>query len=263
MITPEPLTSSNQDTRLKMALLLKITGSCNMPVNILLAVALFFITSCNSDSIQITGDDLTNNQSGISINSQQTLVNFLDGSSYRSVEKHETGRGGSTGYWTITFAGDTFTWDYSDVRGSGNVSYLDNNSFSIDLISSNHLVEIDGDSIVINSKRYDRVTDSEVTYFDSQESLRAYFKGARYKSQQQYETGPTPTGVSMGHWYIIFDRNNSNSDEINWAYSDIIEAGSMIYKDGSSFIAVFSSSSYTVDVHGDEIVLNSITYRRE
>ncbi len=234
-----------------------------MPVNILLALALFIITSCDSKSIQITGDDLTNSQSEITIDSQQALVNFLDGSSYRTVEKHETGRGGSTGYWTITFTGDTFIWDYSDVRGSGNVSFLDSTSFSIDLINSNHLVEIDGDSIVINSKRYNRVTDSAVTYFDSQESLRAYFEGARYKSLQQYETGPTPSGVSMGHWYIFFDINNSSSDEIKWAYSDIIESGSMIYKDGLSFTAEFFSSSYTVVVDGDDIVLNSITYRRE
>lgn len=51
---------------------------------------------------------------------------------FTSIEKYETGRGGSMGYYAINFWEDYFTWSHSDFSESGSYT-CNNNSIKVTL----------------------------------------------------------------------------------------------------------------------------------
>lgn len=56
------------------------------------------------------------------LHSSEELQERLDGVTFVSTEKYETGlgeKGPVPGYWRVSFSGGTATWDYSDTRESG------------------------------------------------------------------------------------------------------------------------------------------------
>ena len=66
--------------------------------------------------------------------SQETLVEFLDGTFFRSTSLQSIGETSpgvtGVGFWSVDFAGDTFTWAFEGVAEAGTVSYLDTNRFT-------------------------------------------------------------------------------------------------------------------------------------
>lgn len=95
--------------------------------------------------------------------SQDTLVAFLDGASYQSVELKNVGESanGTTalGYWFIDFTVDTFSWTYEGVAEAGYYQYVDNLNLTAIFSEIEFNVTVDGDDIVWNNVRYRRVTD--------------------------------------------------------------------------------------------------------
>jgi hypothetical protein len=63
---------------------------------------------------------------------------------------------------------------------------------------------------------------------ETQVSLCDVFTNARFVSTKEYETGPSPEGVSFGHWSISFDAQG----EWEWFHSDYAENGTYICDDG-------------------------------
>lgn len=93
-------------------------------------------------------------------NSQQTLVDYLDGSSYKSAELRPVGElaNGSIahGSWFLSFTSDTFVWDFSDVSAAGTYSFNDESSFTAIFADEELSIEIVGDDILWDGVRYVR-----------------------------------------------------------------------------------------------------------
>lgn len=100
--------------------------------------------------------DLTNQ-----FDSQEALVAFLDGGSFRSTGLRPIGETSpgitAVGYWFVDFTGNTFTWAYEGVSEAGTVSYLDGNTFTAILADSELTIDVEGDTILWDSVRYRKV----------------------------------------------------------------------------------------------------------
>ena len=100
--------------------------------------------------------DLTNQ-----FDSQQALVEFLDGASFRSTGLQSLGETSpgisAVGHWFVDFSGDTFTWSYLDLAEAGTVSFIDNNRFSAVLSDRTLIIEVQGDDFIWDDVRYRKV----------------------------------------------------------------------------------------------------------
>ncbi len=92
--------------------------------------------------------------------SQETLIEFLDGASFRSTSLQslgETSPGVSgVGYWFVDFSGDTYNWTFLDLAEAGTISFVDVNRFSAELSDRILIVEVEGDDILWDGLRYSR-----------------------------------------------------------------------------------------------------------
>lgn len=93
--------------------------------------------------------------------SQETLVAYLDGASYKSVQLLSIGESanGATalGNWYIDFSDNTFTWTYQDVAEAGTYTYFDSLNFTAIFSNREFNVSVDGNDIIWDSVRYQRV----------------------------------------------------------------------------------------------------------
>ncbi len=89
------------------------------------------------------------------------------------------------------------------------------------------------------------------------DDLIAMFAGATFVSQETLETGPIPTGVSMGNWSVSF-----TSDTVEWRYSDVIEVGTYAQDSNANMVASFSGRDIPFSGNGTTITWNERTYLR-
>ncbi len=93
--------------------------------------------------------------------SQETLVNFLSGNSYRSTElKPITGISDGVvalGYWFVDFTDNTVTWSHRGISQAGTVEFLDADRFTVVFSDDSHTVNVDNDDISFAGTRYRRV----------------------------------------------------------------------------------------------------------
>jgi|GEM_PF-3049063 len=93
--------------------------------------------------------------------SQETLVEFLDGASFMSTSLQSVGEPSpgvtELGHWFIDFAGDTFTWSYLGIAEAGTVSFFETNRFSATLSDRVLLIDAEGDEFLWDGVRYRKV----------------------------------------------------------------------------------------------------------
>ena len=91
-------------------------------------------------------------------NSQERLVAFLDGSTYKSAGLQQLGQTGddtvAVGHWELNFSDDMFTWSYSDVVEFGNYNYLSANRFTAVFHDREYLIEVERGDIIWDGIRY-------------------------------------------------------------------------------------------------------------
>ncbi len=130
----------------------------------------FTVTGPNwSDTITILDDNrlvynstLYEQHFTTQFDSQETLISFLDGTSYRSVDLQDIGESSTDiialGHWYVDFTQDTFTWSYQDVSEVGTVEFTQPDNFDITLPNRSYSVVVEGNDIVLNDVRYAQVT---------------------------------------------------------------------------------------------------------
>lgn len=193
--------------------------------------------------------------------SQETLVNYLDGSTYNSIHQLDLGEISTgelaMGNWSLKFNRDVLTWQHQDVLQTGTYAYNDNNSsFVANFSGSEYVIDVAGDELTMNSVVYQK---APLQLFDSQESLEAYMFDSTFESSGLQITGVDDAeGIaSLGYWSMEF-----NSDSIIWwAGGDTLAIGSYTYRDSSTFTARFHNTVYTVHVDETGLVMDSVRYR--
>ena len=93
--------------------------------------------------------------------SQETLVEFLDGASFMSTSLQSVGETSpgvtELGHWLIDFAGDTFTWSNLGIAEAGTISFIETNRFSATLLDRVLLIDAEGDEFLWDGIRYRKV----------------------------------------------------------------------------------------------------------
>ena len=93
--------------------------------------------------------------------SQETLVEFLDGSSFMSTSLQSLGETSpgvtELGHWSIDFTDDTFTWSYLGIAEAGTISFIETNRFSATLSDRVLLIDAEGDEFLWDGVRYRKV----------------------------------------------------------------------------------------------------------
>lgn len=90
--------------------------------------------------------------------SQETLIAYLDGTSYQSAGLEQVGPEVdgtvAVGHWYLHFTSDTFTWDHLNVQEAGTYSFLTEDSFTAILADRELTIEIDRGNIIWDGVRY-------------------------------------------------------------------------------------------------------------
>ena len=194
------------------------------------------------------------------VDSQETLVSYLDNSRYNSVEQFDIGETATgelvLGNWSLQFDDDEVTWYVQDTAIVGTYTYTGKSSFQVSLGDNNYSAYLlDDNEIMFESAVYKRVFASQ---FNSQESLEALLNGKTYQSLDPQPVGETINGAqAFGSWYINFVE-----DTFTWDYQDVSEAGTYRYLDDDSFTVILPGRDLTVAVEGNDIVFDGVRYRR-
>ena len=89
--------------------------------------------------------------------SQESLVEFLDGSSFMSTSLQSIGETSpgvtQIGHWFIDFSGNTFTWSYEGIAEAGTISFVETNRFSAALSDRLLLIDVEGDEFLWDGVR--------------------------------------------------------------------------------------------------------------
>ena len=90
--------------------------------------------------------------------SQESLVAFLDGASYRSADLRPIGESSdgiaSIGHWFIDFTDNNFIFSAQNGDEAGTVVFISSNAFSAVFDDREYVVETQGDDILWNGVRY-------------------------------------------------------------------------------------------------------------
>ncbi len=90
--------------------------------------------------------------------SQDSLVAYLDGTSYQSAGLQQTGTAVDgvvgVGHWYLNFTRNTFTWDHTDVQEAGTYIYQTGDSFTAILADRELNIELDQRDIIWDGVRY-------------------------------------------------------------------------------------------------------------
>ena len=192
--------------------------------------------------------------------SAESLVSYLDNSTFSSVEEFDIGENATgelvMGTWSLSFEGIEVSWRVQDAVMPGNYAYTSPARFQ--LIFGDTRVPayiLDGGELMVDFVIYDK---SLASQFSSQESLVAFLDGKSYESLELKPIGePMPDVTQLGYWYVNF-----LEDTFTWTYQDISEAGTYIYLDDDSLTAVLPDREISVVVEGDEILFDGVRYRQ-
>lgn len=90
--------------------------------------------------------------------SQESLVEFLDSTTYRSAGLQQIGEAvdgiASVGFWFISFTENTFILSAQNGDEAGTVDFLSNNSFTAIFADRESVVETQGDDLLLDGVRY-------------------------------------------------------------------------------------------------------------
>ena len=93
--------------------------------------------------------------------SQETLIEFLDGASFMSTSLQSLGESSpgisEVGHWFVDFSGDTFTWSNRGIAEAGTVSFIETNRFAATLSDRVLLIDAEGDEFLWDGVRYLKV----------------------------------------------------------------------------------------------------------
>jgi hypothetical protein len=111
------------------------------------------------DQDQLVVDSVTYEKNIIDqFDSQESMVNFLDGKTYKSVSTKPVSSTSdgltSVGYWFIDFTSNTYSRTLEDGTEAGTVGYINNSSFSAVSDNQSYTVEVENDDIVWDGTRY-------------------------------------------------------------------------------------------------------------
>jgi len=130
-------------------------------MSIVLSLTLFSVIGCSSSD---NSDQLVDNPDPnqmTTFDSQQTLVTYLDGASYQSVDMQNNGLSAdgtvSLGYWFVDFTDNTFNWTYTDIAEAGTYTYVDSENFTAVFSDRELNIVVEEDEIVWDNLRYRRV----------------------------------------------------------------------------------------------------------
>lgn len=126
---------------------------------ILLSLVLFTVLGCSSNSDKPT--DPVDLNPTTAFDSQETLIAYLDGASYQSVDMRNIGLSAdgsvSLGYWYVDFTDNTFNWTYTDIAEAGTYSFVDVENFTAVFSDREFNVAVEQDEIVWDNLRYRRL----------------------------------------------------------------------------------------------------------
>ena len=167
---------------------------------------------CIRDSQRATSDQF---------DSQQSLINSLDGSIYSTVGRFDLGENASgqqvVGQWSILFTGNQLEWAIQDTVIVGTYTFIDGSTFRANFLANEiTVVVINNDQLVIDSVLYQREVDSQP---DSQQSLLSYLDGTSYRSASRLAINQ-----DMEYWYLDFTQNT-----FSWSHNGIQEVGTYSY----------------------------------
>jgi len=191
-------------------------------------------------------------------NSQESLVSYLDGFTFNSVDDFDLGENASGGLamgpWSVVFDSNEISWRVQDTVSVGTYSYNNEHSFTANFTNNAVTIYVLSDGrLMIDSNIYDKGLASQ---FDSQESLVAFLDGVSYRSASLQDTGETANGVtSVGYWHIDFTDNT-----FVWSYQGVSEAGTYTYLDNDNFTAILSDREIIVEVQGGDILWDNTRY---
>ncbi len=213
------------------------------------------------DGGDLIWDSLSYRRTAASLfDSQETLVAYLDGFSFDTVEEFDVGESATgelvLGKWSVQFAGDEISWRVQDTISAGTYSFSNSNSFTASFGNSNITVYVlAGGELMVNSIIYKRELASQ---FSSQESLVDFLNGTTYKSDELRDVGESSPGITeLGSWFIDFTDNT-----FMWTYQVVTEAGTYAYLDDNNFIANLVGRDLTIEVQGDDILWDGVRYSR-
>ena len=192
--------------------------------------------------------------------SQSSLVAYLDGTTYKTVEESligETEDGSSAyGHSSIWFDDDEAEIQDADAVLVASYTYINGSSFSVDSLDASSTVTIlDGNRLVYNSALYEQFF---TTQFVSQETLISFLDGTSYRSVNLHDIGePYADLTALGHWYVDFTQNT-----VTWSYQDVSEVGTVAFTQSDNFDITLSDRSYSVVVDGNDIVLDDVRYSK-
>ena len=198
---------------------------------------------------------------GSQFNSQESLVDSLDGSIFITTEQFDITGGQDQSQaltnWSIRFEGDQAFW--SERGGTviiGAVSIVDDSSFKIEFANrETTVISLNRNNLVIDAVIYEKDLSNQ---FDSQETLVEFLDGASFMSTSLQSIGDSSSGTSeLGFWFINFSGNT-----FNWSYLDIEEAGTVSFTETNRFSAELSDRVLLIEVEGDEFVWDGVRYER-
>ena len=198
---------------------------------------------------------------GSQFNSQESLVDSLDGSTFITTEQFDITGGQDQSQaltsWSIRFEGDQAFWsERGGIVIIGAVSIVDDSSFKIEFANrETTVISLNRNNLVIDAVIYEKDLSNQ---FDSQETLVEFLDGASFMSTSLQSIGDSSSGTSeLGFWFINFSGNT-----FNWSYLDIEEAGTVSFTETNRFSAELSDRVLLIEVEGDEFVWDGVRYRK-
>ena len=193
--------------------------------------------------------------------SQESVTNFLEGSTFSTLDQFDIGEnvsgGLAMGQWSARFDRVNILWFVQDTVLPGTYSFKDSSSFTISFGSSQITVfVINNEQLVIDSIVYQREASIKS---ESQEDLIAFLDGTSYRSVRQLPVGENAAGtVSSGYWYLDF-----LADTFSWTHSDVTQAGNYYYLHESIFNAVVANIDLQIRIEGNDIIWEGERYARQ
>ena len=214
-----------------------------------------------SDSGNLIWDSLNFRRTeGSQTSSQDSLVEYLDGSTFISTEQFDIVGGQSDGQalsnYVIRFEGDQAFWaERGGIALVGAVNFVDDSSFTISFVNREiTVVALNRNELIIDAVVYEEDLSNQ---FDSQETLVEFLDGTSFMSTSLQSLGETSPGITeLGHWFIDF-----SGDTFTWSYQGIAEAGTVSFIETNRFAATLPDRVFLIDAEGDEFLWDGVRYR--
>ena len=216
----------------------------------------------SSDSGNLIWDSLSfRRAAGSQFSSQDSLVEYLDGSAFITSELFDITGSQDTGQamtsWVVRFEDDQAFW--AERGGTviiGAVSFVDDSTFKINFANREvTVVALSRNELVIDAVIYEKDLTNQ---FDSQATLVEFLDGASFRSTSLQPLGETSPGVTaVGYWFVDFV-----GDTFTWTYQDVAEAGTISFIETNRFSAEVTDRVLIIEVQGDDILWDGVRYRK-